>query len=248
MGGGTIDPRPARERVIPTSANFFMPHLIVNFIRTRYEPLANAANAKAMAAYMKTDMPFFGIKTPVRRPIVREAIRAHPITSRRDYVAAINALWNEPEREMKYAAVGVAQSAPQFITMASLPLYRRLIVAGGWWDFVDEIAARLVGCIVMQERERAAPVMRKWIDDEEHIWLRRSAILCQLGHKGETDEVMLFDFCLRRAHEKEFFIRKAIGWALRQHAYTSPRAVRAFLNKHRVKLSALTLREAGKHL
>lgn len=225
-----------------------MPHPLVKTLRARFTPLANAANARAMAAYMKTDMPFFGIKVPVWRPIMREAVKAHAIATRDDYVSAIEALWNEPEREMKHGATFVARRFPKFITMQTMPLYRRLIVEGAWWDFVDEVADHLVGRVVLQERAKAGPIMRKWIDDEKHMWLRRAAILCQLKHKKATDEAMLFDFCLRRAHEKAFFIRKAIGWALRQYAYTNPTAVRAFLKQHRANFSPLTLREAGKHL
>lgn len=225
-----------------------MPHPIARTLRARFAPLANAANAKAMAAYMKTDMPFFGIKTPQRRAIIKQALKEHSIKTHSEYVAAIEALWCEPEREMKYAAVQVARSKTAFVSTESMPVYRRLIVKGAWWDFVDEIAAHLVGRIVLLERAKAAPIMRKWIDDEKHMWLRRAAILCQLKHKKETDEAMLFDFCLRRAHEKEFFIRKAIGWALRQFAYTNPRSVRAFLKQHRAEFSPLTLRESGKHL
>lgn len=225
-----------------------MPHPLVKIIRARFTPLANAANAKAMAAYMKTDMPFFGIKTPERRAIVKQALKEHPIKLGSGYVAAIEALWHEPQREMKYAAIQVARSKIEFISFTSLPLYRRLIVEGAWWDFVDEVADHLVGRVVLLERAKTAKIMLKWIDDEKQMWLRRAAILCQLKHKKKTDEAMLFDFCLRRAHEQEFFIRKAIGWALRQHAYTNPKAVRAFLKQHRAKLAGLTLREAGKHL
>jgi 3-methyladenine DNA glycosylase AlkD len=225
-----------------------MRHPLVTAIRARFAPHANASNAKHMAAYMKTDMPFFGIKKPMTGPIVREAIRAHPITTHKEYRAAVEALWSEPEREMKYAALSVARARRQFITMQSMPLYRRLIVEGAWWDFVDEVADHLVGRVLLLERAKAAPLMRRWIGDEKHMWLRRAAILCQLKHKKETDEAMLFDFCLRRAHEKEFFVRKAIGWALREYAYVNPAAVRAFISRHRTKLSPLTLREAAKHL
>lgn len=223
-------------------------HPLVNSLRARFAPLANAANAKAMAAYMKTDMPFFGIKTPQRRAIVKKELKGCPIDSRSDYLAAIESLWHQPQREMKYAAIQIARSKKVFITLRSLPLYRRMMLEGAWWDFVDEISDHLVGRVVLMERAKAGPIMRKWIDDEKHMWLRRAAILCQLKHKKETDQAMLFDFCLRRAHEKEFFIRKAIGWALRQHAYTNPKAVRAFLKQHRAKFSNLTLREARKHL
>jgi 3-methyladenine DNA glycosylase AlkD len=89
--------------------------------------------------------------------------------------------------------------------------------------------------------------MRKWLEDED-LWVRRSAILCQLHHKEETDEKMLFDFCLKRADEEDFFIRKAIGWSLRQYAWTNPEAVKKFLKTHGKKLSALSVKEAEKNL
>jgi 3-methyladenine DNA glycosylase AlkD len=150
-------------------------------------------------------------------------------------------------REIMYAACYYAEEFPEHATTAHLPLYKRLIVESGWWDVVDWVGAKLVGHAVRTQRSSAAPVMRKWIEDE-NLWIRRSAIICQLGHKDETDERMLFEFCLDRAGETDFFIRKAIGWALREHAKTNPDAVGSFLKKHAKKLSTLSVREAGKHI
>ena len=89
--------------------------------------------------------------------------------------------------------------------------------------------------------------MRAWIDDRD-LWLRRTSIICQVGHKESTDEGLLFDACASRLHEGEFFIRKAIGWALREYAKTDPDAVRAFVDNHRDEMSGLSIREAAKHL
>lgn len=200
-----------------------------------------------MAAYMKTDMPFYGIQKPGRMLVLRELKSRFPIEIRSQYQSAVLALWEQPHREEKYAAIHLAQAWPRFIVPASLPLYRRLIVEGAWWDFVDDLAIRLAGIVWLNHRETASVVMDSWID-HDCMWLRRAAIIGQIKHKKQTDEDRLFDYCLRRAHEKELFIRKGIGWALREHAYTNPRKVKAFLRKHRDKLSPLSMREAGKHL
>ena len=117
------------------------------------------------------------------------------------------------------------------VTATELPLYRRLVVEGAWWDFVDDIAVHLVGHTVRTEPETAWQVVDGWVDDPD-MWLRRTAILSQNRSREATDTRRLFDFCLRRAHEREFFIRKAIGWALRDYARTDPDAVRRFLEEH----------------
>src|SRR5262245_9050281 len=162
-------------------------HPIARFIRARFTALAHPRNAKLMAAYMKTDMPFHGINKPDRLPIDREAVATFPLRTRREYRDAVMALWNQPFREEKYSAIFLAKAHPQFITAASLPLYRRMIIDGAWWDLVDDIAARLVGRIVLDNGEPAQRKMDAWIEDQ-NLWIRRSAIICRLSHKEETDE------------------------------------------------------------
>jgi 3-methyladenine DNA glycosylase AlkD len=122
-----------------------------------------------------------------------------------------------------------------------------MIVEGAWWDFVDDIAIRLVGMVLLDDRERMHPKLDRWIDDP-NMWIRRTAILSQIKHRDRTDQDQLFGYCLKRADEKEFFIRKAIGWALREYAKTEPDAVREFALNHRDQLSGLSFREATKHL
>lgn len=219
----------------------------VKFLRERFNALANPANAKPMAAYMKTDMPFYGIKKPDRMPVLRELDLLFPIESRAEYASAIQSLWSQPHREEKYAAIHIAVKHKQFIVPAMLPLYRRLIIEGAWWDFVDEIAIRLVGPLVLNNRILLKVNLDQWIDDR-NMWIRRSAIICQNKHREQTDHRRLFAYCLSRADEKEFFIRKAIGWALREYAYAEPNRVRSFLKRHKSQLSGLTFREAAKHL
>src|SRR5678816_2079098 len=124
---------------------------LVRFVRSRFKAQADPPKARDMAAYMKTDMPFYGVQKPAREIVYREASRKFTIKSRAEYVSAITGLWSQPHREEKYLAIQFALGHTQFMTVASLPLYRRLILEGAWWDFVDDIAIRLVGRVVLQD-------------------------------------------------------------------------------------------------
>ena len=220
---------------------------LIAFVQRELKVRADPRKAVAMAAYMKTSMPFYGVPTPAREQIHRELRVRSAISNRKDYERAVLDLWTLPHREEKYFAIDVARSFRDFIVPESMPLYRRLIEEGAWWDFVDEVAAHLVGTVLLQHRKKIAPMMDRWIEDAD-LWVRRSAIIAQLKHKDETDHVRLFRYSLAQAAEKDFFIRKAIGWALRQYAYSEPDRVREFITKHRGKLSPLTYREASRVL
>ena len=220
---------------------------MTRYLAAELAKIGDPGRAADMAGYMKTDMPFYGVPKPERSKIYREMRNRFPITSRAGYQTAVRALWAQPHREEKYCAIRLAVDHPQYVTIGSVPLYRRMIIEGGWWDFVDDIAARLVGKVLLDDRARMHTKLDRWIDDP-NLWIRRTAILSQLKHKSATDQDQLFGYCLKRAEEKEFFIRKAIGWALREYAKTEPDAVRAFALKHRERLSGLSFREATKHL
>jgi 3-methyladenine DNA glycosylase AlkD len=219
----------------------------IAFARRELRAHADAAAAPDMARYMKTSMPFYGVKTPDREPIVRELAERWPPQTAKDYRDLILGLWAQPHREEKYLAISLAQRHRRFITPTALPLYKRLIVEGAWWDLVDGVAGNLVGTVLLEHRDRTTPLLRKWLGDDD-LWLRRTAIISQLTHKAATDAAFLFECCAARAHETEFFIRKAIGWALRQYARTDPAAVRHFVTQHGDALSGLSRREAVKHL
>lgn len=220
---------------------------LVDFVNARFRAAADPQRAVEMAAYMKTDMPFHGVPKPLRAPVYKEVKRRFKPGNAKEYREAILALWAQPHREEKYAAIEYAMMHRPFITSTAMPTYRRLIVEGAWWDLVDHVACHLVGGVWLRERDTITPTMDQWIDHKD-IWLRRTAIIGQTRHKAETDEARLFDYCLRRAHEKEFFIRKAIGWALRQYSYTQPQGIKSFLLKHRDTLSPLSYREGAKVL
>jgi 3-methyladenine DNA glycosylase AlkD len=208
---------------------------------------ADPSKAEGMQAYMKTDMPFYGVQKPAREGILRDLVRDFPPSEAASYEQLVLVLWDLPHREEKYLALGVARRFEEFVTPEALPLYRRLIVEGAWWDLVDEVATHLICDLVLGYPDEVWPTVDTWIDDDD-MWLRRTAIICQVGAKERTDAVRLFGFCEKRSFEKEFFIRKAIGWALRQHARVDPEAVARFVISHRDGLSGLSYREATRHL
>jgi 3-methyladenine DNA glycosylase AlkD len=220
---------------------------LVDFVQGHFKELADQTKAPGMAAYMKTEMPFYGIQNPERLPVYREMKKRFPASSHKAYEEGILALWNLPHREEKYAALQFAEQNDLFVGADSIPLYERLIREGAWWDLVDEIAIHLSGRAQLKERSAVKPMMEKWIKDE-HLWVRRAALISQVGHKQKTNTKQLFKHCLLVAHEKEFFMRKAIGWALRDYSWCDPEAVIAFLKENGDRLSPLTKREAAKRL
>jgi 3-methyladenine DNA glycosylase AlkD len=207
---------------------------------------ADADRAPAMAKYMKGHFAFLGIPSPERRRLHREALAQLGRPSPDEAVAAALALWNLPEREFQYAGADILAASATRLGLEALAECERLITTKSWWDTVDGLAGSVAGRIVLAHQD-AVTVMERWID-HENMWLRRSANLHQLKWKERTGEERLFRYCLARAGETEFFIRKAIGWALRQHAKQDPDWVRAFVEAHEADLSPLSRREAMKHL
>ncbi len=214
---------------------------------SRLAAVADTEAAPAMQAYMKTDMPFFGVKRPQRRPIERELIQMFPPADAAAYRGNVRQLWDLPHREEKYLAISYARGFAAFIVSDQLDLYEQLVRQGAWWDLVDETAIHLIGRVVLDHREQTRAVLEQWIDDPD-LWIRRTALICQIGHKNRTDAAMLFDFCSRRVHDTDFFIRKAIGWALREYAKAAPDDVRTWVAMNEAHLSGLSRREALKHL
>lgn len=219
----------------------------IALVRSSLAAVADPAKAEPMAAYMKTEMPFYGVQKSGRVPIARQLVRRFPAGDRAEYEAVVRGLWGLDHREEKYLALAYARGFPSFVDAESMELYRDLIVEGAWWDLVDEAATKLVGAALADDRPRATPIVRSWISSDD-VWLRRTSIIAQLGHKDRTDLDLLAAACIENRSDPEFFIRKAIGWALRQHARTDPDWVRAFLGQWGDELSPLSVREATKHL
>lgn len=220
---------------------------LVRFVQDALHQKADPSKAPQMAAYMKTDMPFYGVQKPDRESILRAMHARFIPTSHDDYIEGVQALWQLRHREEKYTAIEFAVRHKKFIAPQSLPLYEKLIREGAWWDLVDPVASLLVGRVLLNHRPETTGRMEKWISDDD-MWVRRTALLAHLKHKAKTDERQLFEHCLRLAGEKEFFIRKAIGWVLREYSKSAPDTVRTFLHRHCASLSPLSVREGSKHL
>jgi 3-methyladenine DNA glycosylase AlkD len=203
--------------------------------------------AVEMAAYMKTEMPFYGVQKPERLLVLRDIKKRFVPADRCRYESSVLSLWRRAHREEKYLAINYASSFPQFISYESMALYERLIREGAWWDFVDCVCGELVGVVYLKERRLLKPVIEKWAKDAD-MWIRRASLICQLHHKQNTDQEQLFRFCLMMAGQKEFFIEKAMGWALREYSKTDPASVKEFLKNNRSVLSGLSYREGARHL
>ena len=234
-----------------------MPDPVTDLVRLVRERIASAADpdrAEPMRAYMKSALPYRGVTSVPLRAITREVVPAYPLPDRAGWESAVLELWDAAAyREERYAALAVAghRLYRQHRDPAALDLYRHLVVTGAWWDLVDTIASHHVREILDRYPTEATPVLERWAVGDD-LWLRRTAMLSQLGRKGSTD-LALLRFTLEQnledsLHGREFFTRKALGWALRDYARTDPDWVGAFVAEYRDRLSGLSRREALKHL
>ena len=207
----------------------------------------DAQQAVPMKAYMLGQFEFLGIRAGPRRDAIKGLVQ---FTGSADELLALaEALWRLPEREFRYVAVDLLAQHHTRLDVSALPRILQLVQTDSWWDTVDGLAG-VVGDISLRAKATQADLQNRMDECLLHpdLWVRRVAMLHQLGWREQTDEHRLFRYALTLAPEKDFFIRKAIGWALRDHARTRPDAVRAFLARHADQLSGLTRREAGKHL
>ncbi|HEV7648414.1 MAG TPA: DNA alkylation repair protein [Actinophytocola sp.] len=218
-------------------------------VRTGLAELGDPRKAPEMQRYMKSEMPFRGVASPERRVLGRRLFAEHVLSDVDAWRATVLSLWRHAEyREERYLAMDLTGQRwyASWQTPALLPMYDELIVTGAWWDFVDELANRRVGPLLRAHRAEIDPVMRRWATDPD-LWRRRTSIICQLGAKEDTDTALL-TYCIEANEgDRDFFIRKGVGWALRQFARTEPAWVRAFVDAHPA-LSPLSRKEATKHL
>ena len=206
--------------------------------------------AAGQQRYMKSSMPFMGVRVPVMRKTAQAVFDRYPFSGADEWRATILALWRQATyREQRYAAVELAVHRPFlcWLNMETVPLLDELIVKGAWWDYVDRIAPAGLGHVLSAEPKPMGALMRSWSGDK-NIWRRRAALLCQLGFKEDTDPALLFDCIGACMGHREFFVQKAMGWALREYARTDPREVRRYVGANGSCLSTLTRREALKNL
>ena len=213
-------------------------------VREALHDAADPALAPGQQAYMKSAMPFLGVRVPDVRRLTREAARG--VTDPDELRGAVLELWRTAgHREERYAAQALMALRPLRGRLDMLDVHEEMVRTGAWWDHVDEVAHRLADLLDAHPAELAVE-LRVWADDED-FWIRRVAIIAQLQRKDATDRALLADAIEPNIADPEFFIRKAIGWALRDFARTDPEWVRAFVDAH-PGLSPLSRREALKHL
>lgn len=204
----------------------------------------NAATAKEQAQYMRNKFEFIGLKQPDRVALTKLFFIRFGKLSAADSLLLAKECFQYKEREMWYLGCEQLIKAKKILRAKDLKYIETIIVKSDWWDIVDTLATNVVGEIVLKENA-AKDIMLKY-SNNTNMWLRRVSVIFQLKYKDKTDATFLFDRCRQLADEKEFFIQKAIGWALREYAKHNPEAVLAFVND--TNLANLSKREALKHL
>jgi len=204
------------------------------------------ADAEPMQKYMKDQFVFLGMKTPQRREASKPFIAAGEDADSGELLAAASRLWEYEARDYQYVGADLLKRWKRRLEPDAIEVVEHLITAKSWWDTVDVLAAHVVGTLVTRHPDLLS-VMDDWIADE-NIWLARSAIIHQLFFKEATDVDRLFAYATQQMGHTDFFIRKAIGWSLRQYARTDSDAVVAFVEANADDLSGLTKREALKHV
>jgi 3-methyladenine DNA glycosylase AlkD len=224
--------------------------MLLQDLRKALRAVADPNKAPGMQAYMKSDMPYLGVQTTPLRSVCRVVFAHLEFSTAASWQTQVLALWREARfREERYAALYLAgdKRALAFQTPTAVKMYEELIVTGAWWDFVDDIASHRVGPILAKYPASMQRRMLAW-SRCRNLWKRRTSILCQLGFKDRTDLNLLYACIEPSLGSKEFFLQKAIGWALRQYAWTEPAEIKRYVRLHRAKLSALSRREALKNV
>jgi 3-methyladenine DNA glycosylase AlkD len=219
-------------------------------LRAALAKVAEPERAAPMQAYAKSSMPYLGVTAVPLRKVCREAFAKIDLPTAAAWRRAVLLLWRGARyREERYCAIELTgvRRFDRFQDMAALPMYEEMIVTGAWWDYVDAIAGHRLGTLLRRFPREMRKEMLAWSQSDD-LWKRRSAILCQLTFKKDTDLELLYAAIEPALASKEFFLRKAIGWALRQHAWTDPREVRRYVRAHETELSPLSRREALKNV
>lgn len=219
--------------------------IYVSDIQTTLFQNSNSENAFLMKKYMKNKFDFYGIKSPLRKELCKPFLKKEIIPDIAQIEKIIKELWNEPERELQYFAMELLSKYSKDADMRAIDLFEYMITNKSWWDTVDYIAVNLVGKHFLKFPDLILPTTNNWVTSN-NIWLQRTSILFQLKYKSKTDLPLLFKYILMHSKSKEFFIRKVIGWALREYSKTDPNAVVNFVNTN--ELSGLSTREALKRI
>jgi 3-methyladenine DNA glycosylase AlkD len=214
-------------------------------LQKAYEEKQNASQAEEMSRYMKNLFAFAGIPSPARKELFKQHLTNHGLPEYKELLAIVKACYAQPEREYHYFAIDLAGKFAQKADESFVPILEFLITQNSWWDSVDSVASNCTRDFFKRNVSLQIPVTKKWMDSG-NIWLQRASLLFQLNYKNETNEKLLYKYILELKGSNEFFIQKAIGWALREYSKTNPESVRNFLAEN--ALAKLSVREASKYL
>lgn len=217
-----------------------MKNAYLNKLEELYVRNADPVRAVPMKKYMKDKFEFFGISSALRKEIYKRIFKSNGIPETGNVEAIVKELWEKEEREYQYFAIFFLEKMIRKLDKDHIPLFEFMIVNKSWWDIVDFIASNLMGPLLGRDNELIPEITGNWISSE-NMWLQRTALLFQLKYKSETDEKLLFAMIRELSDRREFFIRKAIGWALREYSKTSPHTVSEFIAN--TELSPLSIKE-----
>jgi len=223
---------------------------LTTHLRAKLSEVADPARAPGMQAYMKSAMPYLGVAAVPLRLVCKAAFAGLTWPDSAAWQADVLAIWRGAAyREERYAAIELSgvRAARAFQRVDALAMYEEIVVDGAWWDYVDAIATQRFWTILQNEPAAMKEAMLGWSRDVA-MWKRRCAILCQVKAKAETDLDFLYAAIEPSLGSTEFFLRKAIGWALRSYAWTDPAEIRRYVAANEGRMSALSKREALKNI
>ena len=210
-------------------------------LRALYAQNGNPETAEQQRAYMKDNFEYFGLKAPIWTALLKQFTKKNAWPTDENLYDFVDLCYADEHREMHYAAIEAVQKNIKKCPKTYISLLEHLVVTHSWWDTVDWLA-KLIGMYFLQYPEQIKPVTERWMDSN-HLWLQRESIIFQLFYREKTNTDLMFDYILRTAHSKEFFLQKAGGWALRQHSKTNPDLIERFIQQQEALLSTLTKRE-----
>ncbi|EIA0805244.1 DNA alkylation repair protein [Vibrio vulnificus] len=203
-------------------------------VKTMLEPLANSADALQMQAYMRNQFRFLGIKSTQRREVLKPLFSKEQLPEIDDLPSIVRELWSLPEREFQLIAVDLLIKRKSQLPEAFLYELEWLITTKSWWDTVDFLSSHITAALYINHSDQTRQYISRW-RNSDNIWLRRTAILYQLRFKQQTDEKLLFEIIKENQADNEFFIQKAIGWALREFSKTNAKSVVSFIDQQNIQ-------------
>lgn len=214
-------------------------------VQIQFNAVANPEKAIAMAAYMKNNFQFLGIPKPIRSEETKKMFTEYGKPTLEILDQLVPMLWEKPIREYHYFAMECLFHQRKHFKESDITLFESLMNVHSWWDTIDFISPNLAGSLCQKFPDLLIPTCERWNMDS-HFWIRRAGVIIQLRYKQHTNTELLFNMIRPLMHEKEFFIRKAIGWSLRELAKFQPEVVIHFVENN--SLSPLSRREALKHI